>query len=60
MLVSTTGTASIAGRVVMDDDPGRGIRLATVRLSGAQSVGGQVLVTDDQGNFVATDLPTGR
>jgi hypothetical protein len=56
----TTGTASIAGVVVDDQQPARPIRRAVVTLTGAGLHPNRGAITDDEGRFALRDLPAGR
>ncbi len=56
----TTGTASITGMVVDDEDPARPVRRAVVTLTGAGLRPNRGAITDDEGRFTLRDLPAGR
>jgi hypothetical protein len=58
--VEPTGTASIAGRVTLNDAAGRSLRRAIVRVTGLQVPAGRMTITDDEGHFVIGELPAGR
>jgi hypothetical protein len=54
-----SGTGSIAGRIVGDETPPRGIRRAIVTLGG-DALGGRSAITDDDGRFLFANLPAGN
>jgi uncharacterized protein (DUF2141 family) len=56
---ASTGTASIAGRVVTDSQPPRPVRRAIVTVNSPERVG-RTAVTDDAGRFTIASLPAGR
>ena len=58
--VPTTGTATIAGVVVNDDDRPRPVRRAVVTLTGPDLRPSRGAVTDDEGRFTIARLPAGR
>jgi hypothetical protein len=55
-----TGSALVAGIVLVDDTAGRPLRRATVTLAGGDSRVGRQTVTDDRGRFVFDHLAAGR
>jgi protocatechuate 3,4-dioxygenase beta subunit len=55
-----TGSALVAGIVLVDDTAGRPPRRATVTLAGGDSRVGRQTVTDDRGRFVFDHLAAGR
>jgi hypothetical protein len=57
---ATTGTASISGIVVADQDPAQPVRRANVMLSGPDLRPSRGAVTDDEGRFTIEKLPAGR
>lgn len=56
----TTGTATVSGTVVNDEDPPKPVRRAVVTLSGAGLVPDRSAITDDDGRFAISGLPAGR
>ena len=55
-----TGTASISGVVVDDQEPARPVRRAVVTLTGTGLHPSRGAITDDEGRFALRDLPAGR
>ena len=60
VLVPTTGTATISGVVVNDDDRPQPVRRAVVTLTGQDLRPSRGAVTDDEGRFTIANLPAGR
>lgn len=58
--VPTTGTATISGVVVNDDDRPQPVRRAVVTLTGPDLRPSRGAVTDDEGRFTIANLPAGR
>lgn len=58
--IPTTGSASIAGLVVNDEERAVPVRRAIVTVSGAGLVPSRSAITDDDGRFVVERLPAGR
>jgi hypothetical protein len=58
--VPTTGTATISGAVVNDEDPAQPVRRAVVTLTGPDLRPSRGAVTDDAGRFTIANLPAGR
>lgn len=58
--VPTTGTASIAGTVVNDEERAAPVRRAVVTMSGQGLVPSRSAITDDDGRFLIERLPAGR
>ncbi len=56
----TTGTASIAGTVVNDEERAVPVRRAIVTIAGPGLVPSRSAITDDDGRFLAERLPAGR
>ena len=56
----TTGTASIAGTVVDDEERAVPVRRAVVTIAGPGLVPGRSAITDDDGRFAIERLPAGR
>ena len=56
----TSGTASIAGIVVDDQQPPVAVRRAVVTVAGAELVPSRSAITDDDGRFSIGVLPAGR
>lgn len=56
---TNTGRSSIAGTILIDADPPRPLRRATILLN-APGSDGRTTVTDDSGRFVFSGLPEGR
>ena len=56
----TTGTASIAGTVVNDEERAAPVRRAIVTVAGPGLVPSRSAITDDDGRFVIERLPAGR
>lgn len=56
----TTGTASIAGTVVNDEERATPVRRAVVTVAGPGLVPSRSAITDDDGRFVIERLPAGR
>ena len=59
-MLPPTGTATIAGTVVTDDEPSRPIARAIVTLKGAELRPDLTLIADDAGRFVFSALPAGH
>ena len=57
---TTTGTASVAGTVVTDEERATPVRRAIVTLSGQGLVPSRSAITDDDGRFTIERLPAGR
>jgi protocatechuate 3,4-dioxygenase beta subunit len=56
-----SGTASISGTIVTDDEPPRLLRRVVVRLTEAAStIQPRVVTSDEQGRYAFRDLPAGR
>jgi uncharacterized protein (DUF2141 family) len=55
-----TGTASIAGLVVAEDEARTPLRRATVTVTSEGAFSGRTAVTNDAGQFAVTGLPAGR
>jgi hypothetical protein len=58
--VPTTGTASIAGIVVNDEERAVPVRRAVVTVAGSGLVPSRSAITDDNGRFAIERLPAGR
>jgi hypothetical protein len=58
--VPTTGTATISGVVVNDEDRPQPVRRAVVTLTGPDLRPSRGAVTDDEGRFTIANLPAGR
>ena len=58
--VPTTGTATLSGVVVNDDDRPQPVRRAVVTLTGPDLRPSRGAVTDDEGRFTIANLPAGR
>jgi protocatechuate 3,4-dioxygenase beta subunit len=56
----TTGTASLSGIVVDDQNPAQPVRRAVVTLTGTGLRPNRGAITDDEGRFALRDLPPGR
>ena len=56
----TSGTASIAGIVLDDQQPPVAVRRAVVTVAGAELVPSRSAITDDDGRFLIGVLPAGR
>jgi hypothetical protein len=56
----TTGTASIAGTVVNDEERAVPVRRAVVTVAGSGLVPSRSAITDDDGRFLIERLPAGR
>jgi hypothetical protein len=59
-LTPTTGTASISGMVVNDDETPQPVRRAIVTLAGPELKPSRGAITDDDGRFTIANLPAGR
>ena len=59
-IAPTTGTASIAGTVVDDEEHAVPVRRAVVTLAGPGLVPTRSAITDDEGRFAIERLPAGR
>lgn len=57
---TTTGTASIAGTVVDDEERAVSVRRAVVTVAGPGLVSSRSAITDDEGRFTIGQLPAGR
>jgi protocatechuate 3,4-dioxygenase beta subunit len=57
--IATSGTATVRGRVVTDDDAARPVRRAIVTLSGVASGFSRTTATDVDGRFLFANLPVG-
>lgn len=58
--VPRSGTATIAGRVLADDEERAPVRRATVMVTPEAGGSGRTAVTNDAGQFAVTGLPAGR
>jgi hypothetical protein len=56
----TTGTASVAGQVVNDEEQPKPVRRAIVTLTGPDLRPSRGAITDDEGRFMFANLPAGR
>ena len=58
--VSTTGTSTVSGTVVNDEEQAQPVRRAIVTLTGPDLRPSRGAVTDDEGRFAIANLPAGR
>ena len=57
---SATGTSSVTGVVLLDDDVSVPVRRARVTLNGGELSVGRTIITNDDGTFAIQGLPAGR
>jgi hypothetical protein len=59
-LAAATGTATLSGRVVIDDAGAAPVRRAVVTINATDKIHGDTVVTDDAGRFAFREMPAGR